>query len=299
MPFWIVTDACCDLPEEYIHSHTNLKVVPMLYQADGEAHLLDLESRDAGKETKAFYDKMRAGAVTKTSAINEASWIKYVEPILKGGEDALILVFSSGLSNTASQAAMAAEALKEKYPDRKVRTVDSLSASLGEGLFVHRVLMQRDAGMGFDECAEWAEKNVQNTIHWFTVDDLVYLKRGGRISAASYFAASMLKIKPVLNVDPNGHLVGREKVVGRRRSVKALLDRAKEFALDPADQTMFIGHGDCLEDAEWLRDKLQSELGVRDVMISLIGPVIGAHSGPGTLALFFRDKNGEARLEAE
>ncbi|MCR4708206.1 MAG: DegV family protein [Clostridiales bacterium] len=299
MPFWIVTDACCDLPEEYIHSHKNLKVVPMLYQADDEAKLLDLESKDAAKETKAFYAKMRAGAVTKTSSVNEASWIEHVEPLLAEGNDVLILAFSSGLSITAAQAAQAAETLKKKYPDRKIRSVDSLSASLGEGLFVHRVLEKRDEGLPFDECAEWAEKNVQNTIHWFTVEDLVYLKRGGRISAASYYAASIMKIKPVLNVDPNGHLVGREKVVGRRRSVKALLSRMEEFADDPQNQTVFIGHGDCLEDAEWLKEKIQSEIGVRDVMISLIGPVIGAHSGPGTLALFFRDKNGEGRLEAE
>ncbi len=299
MSFWIVTDACCDLPEEYIHSHSKLKVVPMLYQADDEAKLLDLESRDAERETKAFYQKMRGGAVTKTSSVNEASWIEHVEPLLKGGEDVLILAFSSGLSNTAAQAALAAEELTKKYPERKVRSVDSLSASLGEGLFVHRVMEKRDEGMPFDECAVWAENNVQNTVHWFTVDDLVYLKRGGRISAASYFAASMLKIKPVLNVDPNGHLVGREKVVGRRRSVKALFDRTAEFADDPKNQTMFIGHGDCPEDAQWLKEKLLNELGVREVMVSLIGPVIGAHSGPGTLAVFFRGKNRDGRLDAE
>lgn len=297
--FWIVTDACCDLPEEYIHSHKYLKVVPMLYQADDDSRMLDLESKDAAKETKAFYDRMRAGASTKTASVNEASWIEYVEPLLKEGSDVLLLPFSSGLSVTASQAALAVETLKKKYPDRKIRSVDSLCASLGQGLFVHRVMEQRDRGMAFDECAEWAEKNVQNTIHWFTVEDLVYLKRGGRISAASYFAASMLKIKPVLNVDPNGHLVGREKVVGRKRSVKALLSRVEEFAVNPREQTMFIGHGDCLEDAEWLKEKLISELGVKDVMISLIGPVIGAHSGPGTLAVFFHDKAGEGRLEAE
>ncbi len=299
MPYWIVTDACCDLPEKYIHSHACLMVVPMLYQADDDEKLLDLESADAERETLAFYDRMRAGASTRTSAINEASWIAHVEPLLQAGNDVLILAFSGGLSNTADQAAMAVKLLKEKYPDRRICSVDSLSASLGEGLFVHRVLEKRDGGMDFDACARWAEENVQNTVHWFTVDDLVYLKRGGRISAASYFAASMLKIKPVLNVDPKGHLVGREKVVGRRRSVKALYDRVAEFIDEPASQTVFIGHGDCPEDAEWLGGKLKADLGVKDVMISLIGPVIGAHSGPGTLAVFFRGKNGDGRLEAE
>ena len=299
MPFWIVTDACCDLPEKYIHSHQNLKVVPMLYQADNDSRMLDLESKDAENETREFYARMRSGASTKTSSINEASWTEQVEPLLEGGNDVLILAFSGGLSNTATQAAMAAEKLKKKYPDRKIRSVDSLSASLGEGLFVHRVLEKRDEGMPFEECAEWAENNVQNTIHWFTVEDLVYLKRGGRISAASYFAATMLKIKPVLNVDPNGHLVGREKVVGRRRSVKALLDRTAEFADDIRNQTVFIGHGDCPEDAEWLKEKLKADLGVKDVMVSYIGPVIGAHSGPGTLAVFFRGKDGAGRMEAE
>ena len=191
------------------------------------------------------------------------------------------------------------EALREQYQGRKIMAVDSLCASMGEGLFVHVVLKYRDEGHDIDACRDYAENIRQSIMHWFTVEDLVYLKRGGRISAASYFAATVLNIKPVLNVDPKGHLVSRNKVQGRKRSLRALYENVVKYADHPERQTMFIGHGDCLEDAEWLAKRLKEELHVPEIMIGYIGPVIGAHSGPGTLAVFFVDPTGAGRLEAE
>ncbi len=299
MSYWIVTDACCDLPRDYILAQDKLKVVPMLFQADDEEQLLDLTAPDCAAQISAFYAKMRAGAKTRTAQINQQRWEEALEPLLKAGEDVLALVFSSGLSSTAPMAALAVASLQARYPERKIFAVDSLCASVGEGLFVHEALQRRNQGMPIAALRDWAEQNRQRVAHWFTVEDLVYLKRGGRISAASYFAATVLNIKPVLNVDPKGHLVGREKTQGRKRSLKALIAKVEQFADRPEEQTMFIGHGDCLADAQWVADQLKEKLHVKEIILSSIGSVIGAHSGPGTLAVFFLDKAGEARMKAE
>ena len=299
MSFWILTDACSDLPCEYIRKQAKFHVVPMLYSANQEEAYLDLTQEDSAEKTRQFYAKMRGGALTHTSQVNQKTWEEAAEKHLIDGEDVLILAFSSGLSSTAQMAALACEELRQRYPNRRIASVDSLCASLGEGLFVHYCLQYRDAGHSLEETRVYGEDLKKRTIHWFTVDDMVYLKRGGRISAASYVAATVLHIKPVLNVDPKGHLVNRAKVQGRRRSLKALLERTREHADHPEQQTMFIGHGDCLEDAQWLAEKLKEELKVPEVMISQIGPVIGAHSGPGTLAVFFLGHGPSDRLEAE
>ncbi|MBQ8136284.1 MAG: DegV family protein [Clostridia bacterium] len=299
MSFWILTDACSDLPCDYIRKQDQFQVVPMLYSADQEEAYLDLTREDCFENTRNFYAKMRGGASTHTGQVNQKTWEEAAEQHLKDGEDVLILAFSSGLSGTAHMAALACEELKQRYPERQIASVDSLGASLGEGLFVHHCLKYRDAGHTFEETRAFGEEIKLRVIHWFTVDDMVYLKRGGRISAASYVAATVLRIKPVLNVDPKGHLVNRAKVQGRRRSLKALLERTREQADRPETQTVFIGHGDCIEDAEWLAGKLREELKVPDIMVSQIGPVIGAHSGPGTLAVFFLGRGAGDRLEAE
>ena len=299
MAFFIVTDACSDLPGHYIAQQKDLIVVPMLYQADQDEQLLDLTDPACPQKTHAFFEKMRAGASTRTSQINQAIWEERLRPLLADGHDVLVLAFSGGLSSTAQSAHLACEALREQYQGRKIMAVDSLCASMGEGLFVHVVLKYRDEGHDIDACRDYAENIRQSIMHWFTVEDLVYLKRGGRISAASYFAATVLNIKPVLNVDPKGHLVSRNKVQGRKRSLRALYENVVKYADHPERQTMFIGHGDCLEDAEWLAKRLKEELHVPEIMIGYIGPVIGAHSGPGTLAVFFVDPTGAGRLEAE
>ena len=299
MAFWILTDACCDLPADYIRRQNMFKVIPMVYRLGDEENILDPADANCDAVTVQFYQRMRAGAMTHTAQINEHTWTDWAAPLLEEGGDVLILAFSSGLSSTAQSAAKAVENLKLKYPERQVESVDSLCASSGEGLFVHYVLKYRDEGHTFAECVSYAESIRQRICHWFTVEDMVYLKRGGRISAASYIAATMLNIKPVMNVDPNGHLVNREKVVGRKRSLKSLVSMVKKYADHPEKQTVFLSHGDCEEDARWVEEKLRQECGVQDVMMGYIGPVIGAHAGPGVLAIFFMDKNGEGRLEAE
>ena len=210
-----------------------------------------------------------------------------MESYLSEGKDVLYLGFSSGLSGTYNAAFVAAQELAEKYPQRKVYTVDTLCASLGQGLFVYTAAKQRLDGKTIDEVYEWAKDNRLNLCHWFTVDDLFFLKRGGRVSAATAVMGTMLSIKPVLHVDFKGKLINVSKARGRKASVDELFENAKRTAIEPEKQTMFISHGDCLTDAEYLADRLKKELGVPEVVIGYVGPVIGAHAGPGVLALFF------------
>ncbi len=299
MSFWILTDACCDLSAEYIRRQKQFKVIPMMYSLDDEEFVHDPLSADVDERTDQFYDRMRSGAMTHTAQINEQTWREWTEGMLKEGKDVLILAFSGGLSSTAQSAAKAAESLKAGYPDRQLACVDSLCASSGQGLFIHYVLQYREEGHSLSECTEYALRIRRRINHWFTVEDMVYLKRGGRISAASYVAATMLNIKPVLNVDPKGHLVNREKVVGRKRSLKTLVSMAARYADHPENQTFFLSHGQCEDDARWVAEKLRQECGVTDIVMGHIGPVIGAHTGPGILAVFFMDKDGAGRLEAE
>ncbi len=298
MPFWIVSDACCDLPSYYIRRQERLKLLPMAYQIDGTERLYDLSREDCAQTAHTIYELLLGGASSTTAQINQQTWMDELEPILKQGDDLLALVFSSALSGTYQAAALAAEELRAKYPERRIRVLDSLSASMGEGLLVHYALQYRDAGHGVDETADWVRQNVQRFAHWFTVNDLHFLRRGGRVSATSAYLGSILKIKPVLNVDPIGRLIPREKVQGRKHSLRALFDMVKEYAFEPEKQVIFIGHGDCEKDALWLKEKLMDELRVPEVLIGMIGPIIGSHSGPGTVAVFFLDKDGAARMDA-
>ena len=207
--------------------------------------------------------------------------------ILDSGRDVLYLAFSSALSTTYQSAVIAADDLREAYPDRKIYVVDSLSASLGQGLLVYLCVQEKRKGRTVDEVHAFAEETKGKVCHWFTVDDLNHLKRGGRVSAAAALFGTMLSIKPVLHVDDTGHLVPVSKARGRKASLLALVDRMAESAIDPAEQTVFISHGDCEADAEFVAEEVRRRFGVRDVHINYVGPVIGNHSGPGTLALFF------------
>ena len=296
MSFWIVTDACCDLPASYINSQSKLLVVPMSYQLDNEVAEIEPLNEAFDERVKAFYQKLRSGSSSSTAQINQQVWTDYISPLCEAGDDVLILAFSSALSGTCDSAMAAAKALCKKYPERKVLAVDTLAASLGSGLYVDLLLKQRDQGKGLEECYKYALDNVQRITLWFTVDDLHFLRRGGRVSVTSAYIGSILKIKPVLNVNPKGKLIPREKVQGRKRSLHALFEKAKKYAFEPEKQTMFISHGDCLDDALWLAGKLKTDLNVPDVLVSVIGPVIGSHSGPDTVALFFMGKDGEGRL---
>lgn len=298
MSFWIVTDACSDLPVDYIAKQQDLHIVPMSYQIAGKVHEIDLTDVTLAGRVKSFYQQLEAGAVATTFQVNQNEWEDHLVPILEQGHDVLLIVLSASLSGmyTASEAAVAA--LREKYPQRKIFTFNSRSASLGEGLMVHNTIAYRAAGHTVEETYAWLEANVQRYIHWLTVNDLHFLARGGRLSASSATLGSILKIKPVLNVDPNGRLVPRMKVQGRKHSLKALYEQAEKFAVEPHKQTMFISHADSEKDAEWLATRLKEKLGVPEVMISQIGPIVGSHAGPGTVALFFQDRDGAARLEA-
>ena len=283
--FQIVTDSCCDFPaEEY--ARLNLSVVPLSVEFRGET------SDDRNDDSlKTMYAALRAGEAAKTAAVNPERWREAMEPWLKQGKDVLVLAFSSGLSTTCQSAQIAAAELREAYPDRKIRVVDTLCASLGEGLLVWYTCRKRDEGLSLDETADWAEENKLHLCHWFTVDDLFFLKRGGRISGATAVVGTMLNIKPVLHVDNEGHLISVGKARGRKAAIQALAAKTKELGGDYDNSTMFISHGDCPEDAEYLAQLLKSKYGVKNVFIGYVGAVIGSHSGPGTLALFFLGKH--------
>jgi DegV family protein with EDD domain len=231
---------------------------------------------------------MRSGRVAKTSAVNEDAFRDIFTPYLEAGQDILYLAFSGGLSSTCENGKKVAAALAEKYPERKIRVVDSLAASAGEGLFVWLGVRNRDAGMTLDENADALEADKLHICHWFTVDDLVYLKRGGRVSAAAAVLGGAMNIKPVLHVDNEGHLIKMTQVHGRKKSIKKLAEKLAEEILP--DSPIFISHGDCIEDAELLRDLIKTDTGRDVTLITYIGSVVGAHAGPGTLALFFLGK---------
>ena len=282
--FQILTDSCCDLSPA-LAEELELDVFPMTFLLSGTEyqHHLDHRMMDNHK----FYDGLRAAAVATTVAVNPAEWIAMSRPYLQAGQDVLILSFSSGLSTTAHNARIAAGELAEEFPDRKVLVVDSLSASMGEGLFCFHVARKRQSGASLEETQAYAEEIKLQVCHWFTVDDLHFLKRGGRVSGTAAVVGTMLQIKPVLHVDDEGHLIPVSKVRGRRASLNALVNEMMKTAIDPEHQTVFISHGDSLEDAEYVKRQIQEKLHVKEIVINPIGPIIGAHSGPGTVALFF------------
>jgi DegV family protein with EDD domain len=283
MSFWIVTDSGTDFPEAYVQKQKNLIIVPMMYQIEGQFHTPD----GSDESTRAFYAKLRSGVVATTSQVTIETWKDTFQKLLSDGQDVLCIAFSSALSGTYEAAESAKEQLKADFPSGKLIVIDSKCASMGLGLLVHTVLQMRDSGASIEDTAKWVTENQQKVIHWFTVDDLQFLRRGGRVSATSAYLGGIMKIKPILHVSEEGKLIPREKVQGRKRSLRTLFEKVKENVVEPQMQTIFISHGDCLEDAQWLALVLRDELHVKDVMISFIGPVVGSHSGPGTMAIFF------------
>ncbi len=281
MAYRIITDTCCDLWQDF-YQQLDVTVVPLSVTFQNE-----VISSYTEPWLQAFYNGLRSGDDAQTSAVNPEGWKTYIEPVLAGGEDALILTFSSGLSTTYQSAVIAAQELLESYPERSIRVVDSLCASMGQGLLLYYTCKQRDAGLSLDDLAAWCEENKLHLCHWFTVDDLMYLKRGGRVSAATALVGTMLQIKPVMHVDNEGHLIKVSTARGRRASLDALAKKVGETGLPGKNDTVFISHGDCKEDAQYLADKLKAEYGVKEVILYYVGAVIGSHSGPGTVALFF------------
>lgn len=281
MDFQIITDSCCDFPTP-MYGQLGLTFVPLTVEFRGNT--FDDKNDDTLKD---MYQGLRAGEVAKTSAVNPSRWSQAMEKALAAGKDVLVLAFSSGLSTTYQSAVIAAEELKDAYPDRKIQVIDTLCASMGEGLLVWYACKKRDEGLSLDEVTQWVLDNRLHLCHWFTVDDLMYLKRGGRISAATALVGTMLQIKPLLHVDDEGHLINMTKTRGRKAAIDAMVKKAQELGAGYDNSTMFISHGDCLSDAEYLSRQLKEKCGVKDVVISYVGAVIGSHSGPGTLALFF------------
>lgn len=280
----VMTDSSADLSAELVEK-LGLDVIPLSVNVGEKSFMNYPDEREIGSHE--FYEMLRGGANAKTSAVNVDTFVNAMSVHLKQGKDVLYLGFSSGLSSTYNAGAIAAEELRAAYPDRKILTVDTLCASLGQGLLVYLTVQKVLAGATIEEAAAFAEENRLHLCHWFTVDDLFFLKRGGRVSAATALVGSALGIKPVLHVDNEGHLINVSKARGRKNSILALVDRMEKSAINPAKQTIFISHGDCLADAEFLADEVRKRFGISDITINFVGPVIGAHSGPGTLALFF------------
>ena len=278
----ILTDSGSDLTRDEA-KELDLRMLDLSVTIEGE------EPKPGSEiDIKELYSFLRTKSKASTAAVNIDEFEAAMEPILKEGKDILYLGFSSGLSSTYSSAKIAAEELSEKYPERKIYTVDTLAASLGQGLIVYLAAKKRLAGESIEAVRDYVEEIKLNLCHWFTIDDLFFLKRGGRVSATTAVVGTMLSIKPVMHVDNEGHLINVGKARGRRASIDALFDKAKTTMIgERSDAIVFISHGDCYEDAQYLADRIKNEIGVKEIRIGYVGTVIGCHSGPGTLALFF------------
>lgn len=280
--YWIVTDSGIDMPKSWIDQQDDFRMLSLSYLMDGEFYVSD----GTDESIRKIYDDMRNGKTLKTSQVTPEMWESCFRELLEAGHDILTIAFSSGLSGTCSAAFAAMEELRNEYPERKVFVIDSLQASAGEGLMVHYALQNRANGMSIEENAAWIEKNVQNFVAWFTVNDLMHLYRGGRLSATSAIMGSLVRIKPIMRVDENGKLAVYEKAAGRKRSIRILAEKIIADIVNPDEQIIHISHGDCLDEAMVLADMLKSALPVKDVRLSFVGSVIGAHTGPGVIAVF-------------
>lgn len=281
----IIADSSCDLPKETI-KNWGIECIEMKYRFDDE-------NADRGNyelTAKEFYDKIRSGRSSKTSAINSEEFKEFFTPFLKDGKDVIYLSFSSGLSATYNFSVIACEELKEQFPERKIISVDTLCESAGYGLLVYLAKNNADSGANIEELAEYVKETGPKVSHWFTVDDLMHLKRGGRISSTVAIAGTVLGIKPILHMDDEGKLVNVEKVRGRKASFERLAQKVAETGLDPKNSPVFLSHGDCYDDAMQVVKILEEKYGIKTESISEIGPVIGSHSGPGTIAIFFLGK---------
>ena len=278
----IYTDSCADLTPE-VYAALGLRYIPLDVIVENEEPVTNDKI-----DIKEIYAKLRAKKSASTAAVNIDRFLENFESAAKEGLDVLYLGFSSALSSTYSSSAIAMNELQEKYPERKFYTVDTLGASMGQGLLCYYAAKKQEAGASIEEVRDFVENNKMNLCHWFTVDDLFFLKRGGRVSAATAVVGSLLNIKPVLHVDNAGKLTNVSKARGRKAAIDMMFDNMKK-SMYPAEQNepVFISHGDCIADAEYLANRIKTEMGVKTVDINYVGPVIGSHSGPGTLALFF------------
>ena len=281
--FIITTDTTSDLPKEYLEQH-HIKLLPLYYNFNGSVY--------GGKEDldpKVFYDMMRGGAMPITMAANPETARELFTGFLEEGYDILHIAFSSALSGSCSVAATAARELCEERPEAKITVVDSLSASLGEGLLVYKAVTMKENGKSMEEIVDWLEENKLNLCHIFTVDDLHHLHRGGRVSKTTAIIGTLINVKPVLHVDNDGRLVPLNNVRGRKKALLALVDQMQSRinGFEAQNDTICISHGDCLEDAEFVADQVKERFGIQNILINYVNATIGSHSGPGTVALFF------------
>ncbi len=284
MSFEIVTDSSSNLTDDLIEKY-KLHILSLMFRVNGKEYY----SYEKGKKTelKQFYTMMRNKEEITTTLIDINTCTPIFEEILKQGNDLLYIGFSSALSGSFQAASMVLEDLKSTYPDRTILSVDTLGASLGEGLLVYHAAKLREQGKNINEVYNWVLDNRLHLCHWFTVDDLFFLKRGGRVSGSAAVLGTILGVKPIMHMDNEGRLILVEKARGRKRALDTLIDRMQKTAIEPQNQTVFITHGDCIEDAEYVATQIKQRLRVKDVLINYVDPVIGAHSGPGTIALFF------------
>lgn len=277
----ITTDTTCDLPDEYIREH-NLRITPLYYSFNGTVY------GDKNKlEPKEFYDKMRGGDMPTTMAVNPDTAREIFTGLLNQGYDILHIAFSSALSGSCSVAQTVARDLCEEIPGANIRVIDSLCASLGEGLLVHKAVKMKEAGKSMEETADWLENNKLNLCHMFTVDDLHHLHRGGRVSRTAAIIGTLINVKPVLHVNNEGRLIPLNNVRGRKKALIALVNHMEKRLEGFDNDTVFISHGDCLEDAEYVASLVRERFGIQNIIINYVCPTIGSHSGPGTVALFF------------
>lgn len=284
LSFAIITDSGCDIAPDVL-ARWNVRCAYLSFKFTDEDTVYLNNEMPIGD----FYKAMREGRQAKTSGVNSETFRLMMEEELQAGRDVLYLGLTSGISNTFNAGRLAAEQLREAYPERKILAVDPLSASAGLGMWLHIAVEMREKGASIEEVAQYIEKNRLSMCHWFTVDDLVYLKRGGRVSAAAALVGGVLGIKPVMHVDNDGRLAGVTKVRGRRAALHALAERYATMAKDKENGLMFISHGDCYADVETLIADVQALSGrTRGAdYIADVGPVIGSHSGPGTISIFF------------
>lgn len=289
--FQIVTDSTSDLTQEMVEE-LGVELIPMNFTIGTDSFMDYADEKDISSHD--FYQRIAQGESSTTNQISLAVFTEVFEKYLKTGRDVLYLGFSSGLSGTYNNSVIVARSLAEKYPERKVYAVDTLAASLGEGLLVWHAVQKQRAGASIDEVRDWVEKNRNRMHHWFTVDDLNHLKRGGRISGAAALMGTMLGIKPVMHFDDEGHIILIDKIRGRKQSLDDLVNHMKKTSEDAAGQMIFISHSDSQEGAEYVRQQVAEIFGVEQFRMGPIGPVIGAHTGTGTVALFYLGKDREA-----
>lgn len=280
----IVTDSSADLSAEMV-KELGVEVLPLSFTIRGTTLQNWPDERDM--TIKEFYQLLREGEMATTSAVNMQQYLDLLEPILAGGKDVLILSFTSGLSATCQSSLMAAEELRAKFPERKIYVVDTLCAAFGQGLLCWYAANKHKAGESIEAVRDWCEDNKMKVCHWITVNDLMHLKRGGRISATTALAGTLLQIKPIIHVDDAGKLDTVDKARGRKGALDYLVNKVVTTAIDPQEQVVFISHSDCEEDARYVGEQVKERCGVKDVRYGYIGPVIGAHTGPGCVVAFF------------